>query len=229
MSDIAATGASGFSLESVDQVLGTARSVRRRLDFKRPVHPEVLFDCIDLATQAPVGINGEGWRFVVATEEQTKSALASLYRDVIGELAAARGLRIKGSQQALMERLHEVPALVFVCTLGDPPGEETGAQVAFYGSVLPAAWSLMLALRARGLGATWTTLLSARQREVADILHIPEGVVQTVMLPVGYLRGATLRKAERLAASQVTFWNRWGNDAPPTATTGQSINRGEQR
>jgi len=77
--------------------------------------------------------------------------------------------------------------------------------------VLPAAWSLMLALRARELGATWTTLLSSRQREVAEILSIPESVVSTVMLPVAYTLGATLRRADRLEAREVTFWDDWGS------------------
>ena len=191
----------------------TARSVRRNLDFSRPVEPALLFDCIDIATQAPVGISGESWRFLVVTEDAPKRALAGLYRRVIAELLGSRNLPIKPTQQALMDRLHQIPAMVFVCNIGDPPGNEVGAQVAYYGSILPAAWSLMLALRARQLGATWTTLLSTRQEEVAAILEIPQGTVQTVMLPVGYLKGARLRRADRAPAAEVTFWNRWGN--PP--------------
>ena len=58
-----------IDLESVDTVLSTARSVRRRLDFARPVEPEVIFDCIDVATQAPTGLGGESWRFLVVTDD----------------------------------------------------------------------------------------------------------------------------------------------------------------
>ncbi len=72
----------------------------------------------------------------------------------------------------------------------------------------------MLALRTRNLGSTWTSLLSSRQAEVAGILKIPSEVVQTVMLPVGYMKGAKLRKANRLDAHEVTFWNQWGNEQP---------------
>lgn len=68
----------------------------------------------------------------------------------------------------------------------------------------------MLSLRARGIGATWTTLLSARQQEVGQLLRMPAGTVQTVMLPVGYTKGAVLKRADRMAAADVTFWNRWG-------------------
>ena len=210
-------GEDSFDLASVDQVLATARSVRRNLDFDRAVEPGVLRECIDLATQAPVGINGESWRFLVVTDPGQKGVIAGLYREVLHDLMGSRDLPIKPTQQALVDRLHEVPALLFVCTQGPPPGETIGEQVAFYGSVLPAAWSLMLALRARQLGATWTTLLSTRQAEVGDLLQMPGDVIQTVMLPVGYLKGATMRRAARLPAAEVMFWNHWGSATEPVA------------
>ena len=203
-----------LDLESVDHVLSTARSVRRKLDFERPVEPEVLFDCINVSTQAPTGLGGESWRFVVVTEAEKKLRLAEIYRAVITDMQRERGLEIKPTQQALMARLHEIPAMIFVCTIGAPPGPEIPAQVGFYGSILPAAWSLMLALRARNLGSTWTSLMASRQAEVGAILEVPEGVIQTVMLPVGYMKGAKLKKADRMDARQVTFWNQWGNSQP---------------
>ena len=203
-----------LDLESVDHVLSTARSVRRKLDFERPVEPEVLFDCINVSTQAPTGLGGESWRFVVVTDAEKKLRLAEIYRAVITDMQRERGLEIKPTQQALMARLHEIPAMIFVCTIGAPPGPEIPAQVGFYGSILPAAWSLMLALRARNLGSTWTSLMASRQAEVGAILEVPEGVMQTVMLPVGYMKGAKLKKADRMDARQVTFWNQWGNSQP---------------
>jgi nitroreductase len=202
-----------IDLDSVDTVLSTARSVRRRLDFERPVERQVILDCIDIATQAPTGLGGEGWRFVVVTAADKKRGLAELYRQVLDELAAARGVAIKASQRDLMQRLHEIPALIVVCTTMPRPAGEIAGEVAYYGSILPAAWSLMLALRARGLGATWTTLLSARQSEVATLLGMPESAVNTVMLPVAYTRNARLRRADRLAADQVTYWDAWGAGA----------------
>lgn len=203
-----------LDIASVDEVLSTARSVRRRLDFSRPVEPEVLFDCINVSTQAPTGLGGESWRFVVVTEPARKQQVADLYRSVLEDLVRDRGLTIKSTQRSLVDHLHEIPALIFVCAIGTPPPAEVGGQVAFYGSILPSAWSLMLALRARSLGATWTTLLSSRQEDVNRILGVPEGVTQTVMLPVAYTLGAKLRPADRLDARQVTFWNAWGNQQP---------------
>lgn len=202
-----------IDLDSVDMVLSTARSVRRRLDFDRPVERDVILDCIDIATQAPTGLGGESWRFVVVTEASRKRAIASIYRSVLIELVEARAVPLKPTQRALAERLHEVPVMILVCSVAARPAPASVAgQVAFYGSVLPAAWSLMLALRARDLGTTWTTLLSSRQSEVAEVLGIPVNVVQTVLFPVAYTKNARLKRADRLPARNVTFWERWGEE-----------------
>lgn len=199
-----------FHLPSVDWVLSTARSIRRNLDFERPVEMDVLLDCIDIAAQAPTGAAGENWRFVVVTDPDAKTRLSTLYASVLNEFAALRGLQIKSTQQALVSRLHEIPAMIFVCATTPPPGAEVSQQIGYYGSLMPAAWSLMLALRARHIGATWTSLLAARQQQVADIIGMPDGCMHLVMLPVGYMKGVTLKKAERQDARAITFVNRWG-------------------
>ena len=201
-----------IDLASVDTVLATARSVRRKLDFDRPVSREVILECVDIATQAPTGLGGESWRFVVVMEPEKKQAMAEIYAEVLDELAGARGVEIKPTQRALVARLHEIPAMILVCTTAEGPGPEIAGQVAYYGSILPAAWSLMLALRARDLGTTWTTLLSSRQAQVAAVLEMPESVVNTVMLPVGYTKDAKLKRADRLAADAVTYWDGWDTD-----------------
>ena len=202
------------STQAVDEILRTTRSVRRRIDFDRVVEASVIEDCIDIATQAPTGLPPESWRFLVLTDPAPKRALAEFYRSALATLAEARGGEIKPSQGKLAERLQDMPALILVCAQGRPTPDSVALQVSFYGSILPAAWSLMLALRARGLGATWTTLHLLHEREVAADLGIPEDVTQTVLLPVGYTKGAVLRPAERLPAAEVTYWNRWGHEKP---------------
>ncbi|MGB1615890.1 MAG: nitroreductase family protein, partial [Pseudomonadales bacterium] len=129
------------------------------------------------------------------------------------ELMHERGLPLKPSHQALIDRLHEIPCMIFVCAVGVPPDTVSG-QIGFYGSILPAAWSLMLALRGRDIGTTWTSLLTGRSDAVAKILGIPDGVTQTVMLPAAYTLNAVLKPAQRAPAEDVTFWDAWGNPPP---------------
>ena len=100
--------------------------------------------------------------------------------------------------------------MILVCSLGLPPDADTAGQVGYFGSILPAAWSLMLALRARGIGATWTSLLAARQAEVAEVVGLPDGALLTVMLPIAYAKGANLKRAKRMDAREVTYWDQWG-------------------
>lgn len=199
----------------MDLVLRTTRSVRRKLDLARPIAPELIEECIAIATQAPTGRNAQGWRFLVISEAGQKRAVAELYRRAFAHYRTLRAAEPsaeppKATYLELAERMHEFPLLVLVCIEGRPEALSVAQQVAFYGSVLPAAWSLMLALRARGLGSTWTTLHLAHEDEAARVLGIPGGVTQTVLLPVAYTRDAVLRPAERLAPAEVTFWNRWG-------------------
>jgi nitroreductase len=210
------------------EVVRTTRSVRRRLDFDRPVEPEVLERCIDGAVQAPTGLNQESWRFLVLTDDEPKRRVADLYRSSLDALvrrmqaqrpAELEGIRPPGERPTyvqLAQNIHRMPALILVCSEGRPDPSQTGMQLAFYASVLPAAWSLMLSLRAEGLGTTWTTLLVAEEERVAESLGIPDGVTQTVLLPVAYTLGARLRPAARKPAADVTFWNRWGDRREPS-------------
>lgn len=209
-------------VDSVDHVLRTTRSVRRRIDFERPLEPEVIEACIASAVQAPTGLDREAWRFLVVTEPEPKAALGALYRSAFDELSEGTLVRLRREHpdvelpepgptyRMLAERLQDFPALFLVCSLGRPEADNVARQVAFYGSILPAAWSLMLALRARDIGATWTTLLVSREREAAALLGIPEDVTPTVLLPAGYLRDAVLRPAVRRPPHEVTYWNAWG-------------------
>ena len=196
---------------AVDHALSTTRSVRRRIDWARPIEPEVLEAAIDVAVQAPTGANAEAWRFLVLTDAAPKLALAELYRRALGRFRETRSEAAhKPTVNELAERLHEMPALILVCSEGVPDAASRAMQVAFYASVLPAAWSLMIALRVRGLGSTWTTLHLLHEAEAAAALGIPAGVTQTVLLPVGYVHGAVLKPAVRKGACEVTYWNRWG-------------------
>jgi nitroreductase len=211
-------GDAGTACDDVFEVLETTRSVRRRLDFERSVPPELIERCIDAAVQAPTGLDRESWRFLVLTEPEPKQRVAELYRasmQSLGERLRDRmpkGRELPGARPnyvGLAENLHRMPALILVCAEGRPASADPALQVAFYGSVLPAAWSLMLALRASGLGTTWTTLLVSEERRVAEALGIPGDVTQTILLPVAWTRGAVLRRADRKGAELVTYWNGW--------------------
>lgn len=47
--------------KAADELLTQTRSVRKRLDLTRPVPPELIAECIEIALQAPTGSNAQGW------------------------------------------------------------------------------------------------------------------------------------------------------------------------
>jgi nitroreductase len=215
-----------MDLATVDHLLTTTRSVRKRLDLTRPVEPEVIERCIEIAIQAPTGSNRQGWRFLVLTDPELRAGIARLYKQSFesylgsqrGEPApeqaadprSAQQLRVRASSIYLAEHMHEVPVLIIPCIEGRVENAGLMAQAATYGSILPAAWSLMLALRARGLGSAWTTLHLRYEQEAAALLGMPENITQAALLPVAYLTGGDLRPAARVPARELTSWNRWG-------------------
>ena len=154
---------------SADEVLTTTRSVRKRLDFEKPVPREVLMECLDIALQAPTGSNNQGWQWVFVEDPAKKRALAEIYRTnatpylamekpQTGDLRDQQRPRVEDSARYLNDHLHEVPVMLIPCLEGKPTDTPSGQSAGYWGSLLPAVWSFMLALRSRGLGSAWTTL-----------------------------------------------------------------------
>ena len=224
---------SGIDLASVDRVLKSTRSVRLRLDLERPVPQEIVEECIEIALQAPTGANSQGWRFVVVTDAGARKRIGELYRrgselylqgktglsrtgmTVSSEYPTddPRALRMEAvvkSAVHLIENIDRVPVHLIPCLQGRFVQEDLFTQGAMWGSILPAAWSIMLALRARGVASAWTTFTLLYEREMSEILGIPEGYTQAVLLPIAWLKNGDLHPAPRFSARSVTFWNRWG-------------------
>jgi nitroreductase len=114
------------------------------------------------------------------------------------------------SARYLADHLHEAPVHIIPCINGRVENAGVSAQASRYGSILPATWSLMLALRARGLGSAWTTLHLVYEKEAAELLGIPAHVTQAALLPVAYFTGDDFKPAKRLPPRERTHWDAWG-------------------
>ncbi|GAB3134302.1 nitroreductase family protein [Tsukamurella serpentis] len=208
---------------TADQLLTTTRSVRKRLDLERPVPTAVITDALRVALQAPSGSNAQRWHWIVVTDPEQKRAIAEYYRRSYHAYAQATSAaqaaeppedpataeRVASSATHLAEVLDRVPALV-IGAIEVPGGAlPDGNQAGLWGSLLPAAWSLALALRERGLGSAWTTLHLRYEREVAQILGLPEDIRQGVLLPVAYTRGTDFKAAPRRPLDDVLHIDRW--------------------
>lgn len=198
-----------------DELLTTTRSVRKRLDLDRPVPLELITEALEVAMQAPTGSNLQGWHWIVVTDDEKKRRIADLYREVFAKYITTQqradetAERVADSATYLAENLEKVPAMVIGAIHVGRSGLPEGNQAGVWGSLLPAAWSLQLALRARGLGSAWTTLHLGREKEVAEILGIPDTMAQGVLLPVAYYTGSTFRPAPRRPLEEVLHINEW--------------------
>ena len=198
----------------VDQVLTTTRNVRKRLDLSREVPRQVIEDCARVAMQAPIACNGFYPHFVVVTDPAKRAALAPIYKrswDLHLPMPIsvpnlhfddprheAQQPRVAASATYLAEHIAEVPALVTPCISPRVDGMPMWIQACLWGSVLPQAWSFMLAARARGLAAAWTQIHIQFEEEVATILGInPAGVQQAAMIALAYPLGEDFKAAYR--------------------------------
>jgi nitroreductase len=210
-----------FDLSVTDELLATTRAVRKRLDLTRDVPKELINECLELAIQAPTGSNSQTWRWLVVDDANQKKALADLYRKgaegyltAAGEQAQETGdaqtKRVFSSATYLMEHLHEVPVHLIPCVQGRPE-EPVALTMAsgLYGSIYPAVWSFQLAARARGLGTALTTLHLIHEKEAAEILGLPDDVLQVALLPVAYTVGTDFKRAQRAPVAGITHWNKW--------------------
>jgi nitroreductase len=209
----------------IEDVLTTTRAVRKRLDFSKPVRRKVIEECLAAAQQAPNGGNLQTWGFVVITDRAKRAALAALYHQgydtfVSSPIAAAMGYgqpdaspaqrRVMASIDYLVGNLHQVPVFVIPCIAPRAEGLPTALQHAIYGSIMPAAWSFMLAAHARGLDTCWTIFHLYREEEAANLLGIPYGdVMQVALIPVAHVHGREFRPGSRQPVEAMIHWETW--------------------
>ena len=207
-----------MDIASTDELLTTTRAVRRRLDLTRPVSRDVILECVRIAMQAPTASNAQDWRWLVITDAEKRAAIADLYRSIgakyLAHAAATESdpqtRRVYRSAHDLTETLAEVPVHVIPCLQHRFDERDRVVAASAWASIIPAAWSFLLALRSRGLGSVWTTMHLAKEQEVAKLLGIPGTVTQAALFPVAYTIGTDFRPAARPPAETITFWNTWG-------------------
>lgn len=208
---------------SPDELLTTTRSVRKRLDLERPVPLELVKACLEIALQAPSGSNRQQWHWIVVTDADQRAAIGDLYRTAVEHYLASPAsaakqfaddparaavqARVGDSVAYLGERMGQVPVLVIPCLRARRLPE--GNQAGLWGSILPAAWSYMLAARARGLGTAWTTLHLMHEAEIAALLGLPDDVRQAALIPTAYSVGTEFKPAKREPLEDVLHVDRW--------------------
>jgi len=207
---------------TLDELLTTTRAVRKRLDVTRPVDRSAIEECLEIAQQAPSASNRQHWHFVITTDPAKRADLANVYRKGRDTMLASRlaeatteedraAVRERmASPDPFSEKLAQVPVHVVPCIEGRTDGMPQAGQAALWGTIAPAAWNFILALRARGLGTVRTTIHLYHEREAAEILGIPYGeVMQIALLPVAYTLGTEFKASRRNPLDSMAHWESW--------------------
>ena len=213
-------------LANSDQLLTTTRAVRKRLDFDIPVGRSLIEQSVEVALQAPSGSDLYPVDFVVVTDPERRKLMGEIYCEayfpyldeiqphfiakLTGE-AAAQFTRHIDMVRWHAENVHRAPVHVRVGGKGRYEKLDVFEQATFYGCILPPAWSFMLALRARGIGSSWTTihLKDPYEERMRELLELPKDYTLGVFLPCGYYKGKDFKSAQRPALSEVLHWDKW--------------------
>jgi len=195
------------------------------------VDPDVLRRVLENARFAPSGGNRQGWKVIVVTDPDRRRRMRELYEapwdaymiETGGRAALDAGessglpsgrLRMLAAADEFARTFDRVPlhlvicvelsALALVDTELDRPSIVGGA------SVYPFVQNVLLGLRAEGLGAAFTTLLTPAEEQVRELLAIPDGVVLAGHISVGHRADPWPKKLNRKPVSEFAFADRYG-------------------
>jgi len=204
------------------EVLSTARTIRRFTD--DPVDDDALRRCLEAATWAPNGANGQAWRFVVLRSPEQRAAVAEAARRALEVIEPVYGMtrpdpdddsrraRNNRATYELHDRAGERTSVLF-CTYG----YDTASELLLGGSIYPALQNFVLAARALGLGTCLTSWASyGGEPLLREAVGIPDDWLLAGHVVVGWPRGKH-GPVRRRPLADVVDLDRWDEAAVPIA------------
>ncbi len=158
---------------------------------------------------------GELYEQTFAMYREMPIAIHHLHQESKDTELKSSQTRSTSSAEYLAANMAKAPALLIPCVAGRTDRGEAASmgllgQASNFGSIIPAAWSFMLAARARGLGTAWTTLHIMHEQEVAEMLGIPfDDYMQVACIPIAYTKGTDFKPAYRPPVETVMHVDSW--------------------
>ena len=177
-----------------------------------PIPDELIKKVVEAGTRAPSGGNSQRWRFLVIKDAATKKWIGERYRNVdrppSGAPPGRSEARSAASASHLAEHIPEVPVLILACIQHDGSPSDIGRGACIY----PAVQNMLLAARGLGLASVLTTRpRRGFEKEIKELLGIPENVDTAALLPLGYpADGVEYGPTTRQPVEEVTFAEKWG-------------------
>ena len=203
--------------------IATTRSIRRYLP--EPIPEDVLRDIMFAATRAPSGSNRQPFRFMVFTDSEKSQQVKALiaqgaqtlwnfkrandgYDAGSGSEENSPKTRMANTMENYVENFAEVPVLVLAILLRYR--ERNPMEGA---SVYPACQNLLLAARAKGFGGVLTGFHSFVEKEVRELLELPENAYIAATISLGKPAG-NHGPVRRVPMNELIYADTWGDGAP---------------
>lgn len=155
----------------------------------KPVAREDIIKCLDAARLAPSACNSQPWRFTIVTEPQTKTKLADLLKIIGGNKFA-----------------DEAPVLIAVAEEACPelmPGvlKKWDCKHFAHGDIGIAV--AHLTLKAAELGLATCIMGTFEDKDVKELLNIPEEHKTRVIISLGYPSDSKERGKNRKSLDEI--------------------------
>jgi len=200
--------------------LASTRAIRRYTE--KPVPEEDLATILWHASRAPSGSNRQPFRFLVLRDgdraRRARTLLGGAFRSAWATKGAADGYtaavgagagspkaRTAATMQHFVDHLEQVPVVILACLVRyRPPAPDEGA------SIYPACQNLLLAARALGYGGALTMWHHMVERELRELLEIPDGVALSACITLGRPTGRH-GPVRRRPLRDLVFDDCWGS------------------
>jgi nitroreductase len=181
----------------------------RRYLSTEEIPEDVIRALLDAAVRGPSGGNSQLWAWIVVRDPAVKSQIAEWYREgwnkSYGPDTGRPQNAVSRASGHLAEHLEEAPVWIFPVLLGPAKSQNPRLGSSIYGAVQ----QLMLAARAYGIGSTLTTLYSAHEAEVRELLGLPDNAITMALIPLGYPNRGRWAQPKRRPLDEVVFWDRY--------------------
>ena len=209
------------TLTSLDVFEALHSTPARRYLSKKEIPNEIIWELLDAAIRAPSGGNSQGWNWIILKDQEKKNQISEWYREgwhlAYGKRRQAimdrsdssdtLGPRNYLSAEYLANHIQEAPIWIIGTLRNTSDSKNPRAGSSIYGAVQ----NLMLAARAYGIGSTLTTLYAGHEKDVKDLLGIPDDATTMALIPLGYPDRGKWSQPKRQAVEEVTYWDSWGS------------------
>ena len=196
----------------LSEAMESQRSIRKYSD--KPVPSHLISRIIASAIHAPSATNLQPWHFIIIQDSQIKRRIGDWYLDawtsIYPNVDPSTLPQSSRSGLELGKQMGEIPVLILVCF--DISRERSSTATFVQGaSIYPVVQNILLAARGLGLGTVLTTIHRKYEKEIKQLLNIPQNIETAALIPLGYPAeeehfGGSKRKPLR----EVVSYDRWG-------------------